>query len=132
MTPEEIKDFNDKLKKQGCYEQGIFSEPYGIPVSIKAPVLYQRYEVGGFSGGNCWGDSAEAFRVESPDDDWVALDAFLELRCPDISYLGYKKVMKLVRTNEDTCPEYYGNSRDYMVKYIVLKDLEDLLESFKG
>lgn len=46
LTQEQIEAIN----KECPYNQGVFREPYGIPVKIKEPVIYCRYEIGGYSG----------------------------------------------------------------------------------
>lgn len=129
MTPKEIKQFNKGLRVPDSSDQGIFSEPWGIPVKIKKPVLYMRYETGGYSGGSCWDNSnPEPYSSNNTENTWVALDKFLDINCPDITYLKYKKIEELVHTNEETEHEYYGNSTDYIVKYIKLSELEDFIE----
>ena len=55
MNQELINKINCKCP----YDQGIFSEPYGIPTHIKELVVYTKYSRGGYSGGSCWGDEAE-------------------------------------------------------------------------
>jgi hypothetical protein len=130
MTPEEIKQFNSDLKER---DQGIFSEPWGIPVRIKEPVMYLRYLIGGVRGGSCWGtENLISYTEESPKDSWKALDVFLEQRYPGITYLQYKKLERLVHTNQETEHEYYGNSNEYMVKYIKLSELEEFISDFVG
>lgn len=120
MTKEEIKEINDKCP----YDQGIFVEPSMIPVEIKEPVIYCRYETGGVSGGSCWGTSdRQRYVNEPPEDRFKVLDLVLEKLKPNITYLQYKKIEKMVKNNEETEREYYGNSTDYMVEYIILSEL---------
>lgn len=125
MTKEEIKAINEKCS----YQNGIFSEPYGVPVHIKEPVIYKRVETGGFSGGNCWGDDAESCTLDY-DNNFEALDLVLEKLKPDISYSRYKMITKLIHTNKETTYEYYGNSTDWKITYIILSELENLLKEF--
>ena len=67
-----------KINKKCPNRQGVFTQPNYIPINIKEPVIYKAQLVGGYSGGNCWGDSAEPFTAEDKDEDWVALDLVLE------------------------------------------------------
>jgi hypothetical protein len=128
MTADEIKIFNEKCP----YGQGIFSEPYGIPTRVKVPVIYSRYETGGMSGGNCWGDEPRYYSEEPPKDRMKVLDLFLEEYFPNITYLQYKKIDALVQDNSGSDNEYYGNSTDWKVEYIILSELEELLAEMKN
>ena len=132
MTPDEIKAFNNSYQKDNQYDhnQGIYSEPNGIPVHIKEPVMYMRYEIGGIEGGSCWEDSdPQPYTKYKLEDEWKALDKFLSMYCPNISYLNYKKIDTLIHTNEETDWEYYGNCTEYRVKYIKLKQLETFIQN---
>lgn len=124
MTKEEIKEINDKCP----YNQGIFVQPSMIPVDIKEPVIYCRYETGGVSGGSCWDSSnPQRYVNEPPEDRFKVLDLVLEKLKPNITYLQYKKIEKMVKNNEETETKYYGNSTDWMVEYIILSELEAFL-----
>lgn len=119
LTPEQIITIN----KMCPYDQGIFVEPYGIPVHIKEPVIYSRYEVSGFSGGGYQDDAdAKSYTVPVPKDKMKVLDIVLKTCFPSISYLDYKEIEGLIQTNEQTTHECYGNSTDYMIEYIILSD----------
>ncbi len=112
----------DKINKKCPYMQGIFTQPNYIPITIKEPVIYKAQLVGGYSGGSCWDDSdPQPFTVNDSEleKDWIALDLVLELLKPDITYLQYKKINKLIHSNTETEHEYYGNSEDYLVEYII-------------
>lgn len=123
LTEEQIKKINDLCP----YNQGIFFQPYGIPVHIKEHVIYSRYNTGGYSGGNCWDDSEPRYYSEDKVPDFVALDLVIKELCPDISYLNFKKIIDLIKDNEDTEYEYYGNSTDYKILYLPLSELYELL-----
>lgn len=123
MTKEEIKEINAKCP----YEQGVFTEPSMIPVHIKEPVVYRRFRTSAMEGGNCWGDSAEYREYDEEKEEWTALDLVLEKLNPNITYLQYKKIDKLIHDNSERQYEYYGNSTDYKVQYIILSELEAFL-----
>lgn len=125
MTKEQI----EKINKECPYEQGIFVEPYGIPVHIKEPVVYMRCETGGVSGGSCWDSSnPQPYTSDEPKPKFKVLDLVLRELKPDLTYLQFREIEDLVHTNEETEYEYYGNSTDYRIEYIILSELEAALE----
>ena len=123
MTQEDINKINSNCP----YEQGIFIEPSMIPVHIKEPVIYSRYKTSGYSGGSYSGGEAEYFQVDEPKDKYRVIEMVLELLKPDIKLSQYKKILSMIHTNEETENEYYGNSDDYKVEYIILSELETYL-----
>jgi len=126
MTKEEIELVNSKCP----YEQGIFVEPWAIPIHIKEPVIYCRYETGGYRGGGYWNDGEPTYYEEdAPDDKFKVLDLVLEILKPNISYLQYKKIENMIHDNYETEYEYYGNSTNWKVEYIILSELEKFLEN---
>ncbi len=133
LTEEQIEKINNLSPMDWqVNEQGVFTEPYGIPVHIKEPVIYCRYGTGGVSGGSCWDSSnPQPYHLEEPKDKMKVLDLVLTELCPNISYLQYKKVEKLIQETWKTEYEYYGNSTDFDIQYIVLSDLYKLLETFE-
>lgn len=132
LNKEQIEKINDSLPYISGMDQGIFTEPYGIPYHIKEPVIYCRYETGGYSGGSCWDDSdPRPYSSDAPKDKMKVLDLVLAELYPRISYLEFKEIQALVHTNSETEFEYYGNSTDWEIEYIVLSELIDLLEHFE-
>lgn len=124
LTDDQIKEINDKCP---C-DQGIFSEPYGIPVHIKEKVIYGRFETGGYSGGSCWNDSEPTpYREEPPKDRFKVLDLVLQVLRPNTTFLEFRMISGLIHDNTETRYEYYGNSTDYMVEYIILSELYEAL-----
>ena len=65
---------------------------------------------------------------EPPKNRLKVLDIVLSKIYPNISYLGYREIEELIHTNEETELEYYGNSSDWKVEYIILSELESLIE----
>ena len=133
MAKEEIKEINNHLCNElNLYDQGIFVQPTFIPTDIKEPVIYTRYETGGYSGGSCWNDNPASYsNKEMSTDKFKVLDVVLEKLCPQITYLQYKKIDSMIHTNEETEREYYGNSTDWKVEYIILSELENYITSLK-
>lgn len=128
MTQEEIEEINEKCPSN----QGIFVQPSMIPVHIKEPVIYCRYETGGYSGGSCWDYSdPRPYTEEPPRDRFKVLELVLEKLKPDITFLQYKKIEEMIHSNEETEYEYYGNSTDWKVEYIILSELEVFLDNIK-
>ena len=122
------KELIDKINKECPSDQGIFKEPYGIPVHIKEPVVYLRYETGGWSGGGYMDECVASPYEVNKIPNFEVLDILLNEIYPNISYLDYKKISKIIHTNEETENEYYGNSTDYHIDYIILSELLKLLE----
>lgn len=128
LTPEQITAIN----KMCPDDQGIFVEPYGIPVNIKEPVIYCRYEVSGYEGGGYQDDAiAQFYTLPIPKDRMKVLDIVLKTYFPSISYLDYKELEELIQINEQTKGEYYGNSTDYKIEYILLSDFYKQIDKIK-
>lgn len=125
FTEEEIQEINNKVP----YEQGIFKEPYGIDTRIKEPVVYMRWVSGGMTGGSCWDGRPRPIETEG-EPNFDVLDVILKKVVPQISYLQYKEVEKLIRESDYNDYHYYGNYDEYSVKFIVLSELEELLKTF--
>jgi hypothetical protein len=120
----------EQINREAPSDQGIFREPWGIPVHIKEPVVYMRWETGGMSGGNCWGDEAHYYESDDPKPKFKILDILFKKFKPEISYLQFREIEELIHTNHETQYEYYGNSENYEVQYILLSELLKKLESF--
>jgi len=131
LTQSQIDEINSKCAYDlDGHSEGIFKEPYGIPVSIKDYVLYCKYESGGYSGGSYHEDSyARPYTSAPPTDKMQVLDLVLKELLPSISYLQFKGINKLIKETEESENEYYGNSTDYIIEYIILEDLYNYLET---
>ena len=129
LTKEQIEKINKEAPMDWqTNEQGVFTEPNGIPNEVKEPVIYMRWETGGVSGGSCWDNSNPQPYTTDGEPSFKVLDLVLKELYPDISYLMFKGIEKLINSNEETDWEYYGNCTEFSIKYIVLSELIDYLE----
>jgi hypothetical protein len=133
LTKEEIEKINSD-KSYDNWKQGIFKQPYGIPVKIKESVIYSRYETGGVSGGSCWGSSDPQpwYSSQTPKDHLKVLDLVLKILKPDITLLEYRMITGLFYNNTETEYEYYGNSTDWYIEYLPLSDLYEALSKINN
>ena len=121
------KEQIERINKNAPYNQGVFFQPYGIPVDVKEPVIYCRYETGGYTGGSCFGGTPRPYSEEPPKDRMRVLDLVLAELCPSVSFLKFREIERLIETNEDTEREYYGNSTEWKIEYIPLSKLYQCL-----
>jgi len=119
----------EQINREAPSDQGIFREPWGIPVHIKEHVIYMRWETGGMTGGSCWGGEPYPYSGD-PKPRFKVLDTVLKMLKPDISFLQFREIEDLIHTNHETKYEYYGNSENYEVEYIILSELITKLEEF--
>lgn len=97
---------------------------------VQGDVLYTSFETGGVQGGGWRDDSTTERYTKSYDAEFHALDSALEMICPEITFLQYKKLLRsdIIKTTEFTENEYYGNSTDYSVKYVETEKLFNYLK----
>ena len=125
LSKEQIEKINElSPMKWQENEQGIFKEPYGIPNHIKEPVIYMRWHTGGVSGGSCWdGSNPQPYTTEASKPKFECIDLVLKELMPNISFLQFREIEKLIQSSTYTDWEYYGNSTDFEIEFIVLSDL---------
>lgn len=95
------------------------------------PCLEVRWTTGGVSGGSCWDSSNPRSYVSSEiPEELNSIDIILEKLNPEITFIQYKRLTAgLVKSDSYSQNEYYGNSTNYAVKRVDLKELyEALLE----
>ena len=124
------KELIDKInaREDVPYEQGIYYQPFGVPDDIKEYVIYSKYTHGGAKGGSCWGDNAEEYTSEKPENHMAILDIVLEEIAPKITFLMYRKIQRLIQSNKEHTWEYYGNYTDDTIEYLKVSDLENFLK----
>ena len=90
--------------------------------------LVQQIEVGGSSGGNCWGgESSRYINTEDLNKNFTDFEEALILLCPELTFANFLALRKdnIVKTQEHTEQEYYGDSTDFLYRYVSLKELYD-------
>lgn len=124
-----FEEFLEKIKAENINVTDTLYLSY--KKEVKGPLIYIEWITGGMSGGSCWGDEASPIETES-EPKFEALDKILTIVCPNISYLGYRKVeSSLIQKGTSYESGYYGNNREYDNKYIILKDLYDFFVNEK-
>lgn len=126
------EEFIKEVNRECPYDQGIFTEPWGIPIRIKEQVIYGRYKTGGVSGGSCWGGENYRYYEDAPNDRMRVLDIILKKIFPNITFLQFREIEKLIHADDNFEDEYYGNSTDYKVEYILVSEFLELIESWKN
>lgn len=97
--------------------------------------LYLEWRTGGQSGGSCWdeGDTDPHYPLDGEKEpEFTDLDKILTELCPKISFLQYKTLSTdMIKYDERTENEYYGNYTNYGIKTVRLGDLYDKLVALK-
>lgn len=135
------KDFLDKVNsvlkfdKYNYPHSKTYSDNYNTAAKSKKSLydmddfIFIEWESGGCSGGSCWDSSDPTpYTNTEPQPEFEDLDKVLSELNPNISYLNYKKLTKLVEREEFRLDEYYGNYTDYVVEKIYLKDIFNFLK----
>jgi hypothetical protein len=74
-------------------------------------------------------NDSHGYTIAEADPNLNILDDVLSDICPNITYLQYKKLIveASVQTQKTSVNEYYGNSSDYLQKYVLLGNLYDAM-----
>lgn len=135
MVEKVIKMINEECRENRLEDQGIFIEPFGIKLSVKEHVLYGRYNTGGMTGGG-WQDDAKLVSYTNgyPDGRFPEVIELTAKRLlPDITEEEITQLYGLVTNNDYTDDsDYYGNTDDYEVRYVILSQFEELIEKFRN
>jgi hypothetical protein len=119
----DYKEFLDRLSDNDIYYLNGISGEY---IKVK-------WVVGGTTGRSCWGGEFKSKPIDELEDepDFDKLDAILELFCPNITYLQYKKLTnELVKYSEyNDGGDWYGNYYEYKVKTVNLKELFEYINA---
>lgn len=92
---------------------------------ITNELVSERWCTGGLTGKNYSGEGESVPVTPDEQPELQQLDAILEIVCPTISFLAYKKLCSNVIATAD-CPtssDYCGNHYNYKVKYFTTHTL---------
>ena len=135
------QEFLDKIKKAE-----IDTKPY-VPFDIdnlfiysdetgkkgkkeQKPFIFQYWISGGKRGGGLNTKPDHAVNGEIAPSSFEDFDKILELIDPNISFLKYKTLYtKVVKEDQETYYEYYGNCSIYSYRLVLLEDLYKALFS---
>lgn len=93
-------------------------EEIGLPKATVASYIGKQWVIGGVGGGNCWASGDHYPRPGETEPEFDELHHILDLCCPTISFLAYKKLITeaMEPTKETEECEYYGNYTRYATK----------------
>jgi hypothetical protein len=96
--------------------------------------IARSWEIGGASGGSCWGTEATVYHGSEPEPEFEALDNILMELMPDIPFLRYKKLMRLIKfeQNIQRVSEYYGNYTEYQWEVVNIRNLYEALQQINN
>lgn len=92
--------------------------------------LFLEWQIGGQSGGSCWDEgSSRYYPLKSEKEpEFQSLDLILTELCPNINITQYKTLCNaVIKYDERSVNEYYGNYTDYGIKRIRFGDLYENL-----
>ena|SRR5215217_3540414 len=95
--------------------------------NVRDGAIVQMHVSGGAQGGNCWGNEAQYFTNSSSAQEFLPLDKILTQVNPQISYLQYREIQKLIVEGSKHESEYYGNHTDYTTYTLDIRKLYDAL-----
>lgn len=123
-------EYNTFLKKVK-QATSISERPSSCSYENKGDYLVHMYETGGMSGGSCWCDDPSEYSVEKIEDDFTKLEDVLTAIVPQLTYLQFKKINRVVKSTEYTDYEYYGNCTYNTILYIAVTELYKILNEME-
>lgn len=105
--------------------------PYDTPEVAKftPTAFYLAFETGGSNGAGCWGGEARSYSTSTEGaDEFTALDQFLEVNFPNIPFLAYRKLVRLMEKFEYRDSDPYDNSTSYQVRALSFDELWSVLD----
>lgn len=81
-------------------------------------VIKVQWETGGFTGGSCWGTAPYAYTSNEDPKDLDLVDAIILQIRRDMPFLEYKALRHLIKHEDYTEYEYYGNYTEYKTNSI--------------
>lgn len=93
---EKLISYIEKINNE-CNNGGISKNPYRLSNVVRKDeyVIYKKWNSHGYSGGNCWNDNPSTYYEGESEPNFDALDKILEVVCPKITSLQYKKLSEI-------------------------------------
>lgn len=101
------------------------ADEYASHQIVKGFGLYTKWEVGGASGGSCWGDEAESYVGDIEPEPFTEFEDFLSEN--NVTLKDYQKIRNLMHHYSWSDCGYYGNYSDYECRYYKLEEVFKLL-----
>jgi hypothetical protein len=96
----------------------------GLTLINNKPAFVNSWHVGGSSGAGYWGDEdLHSYVTGEPEPEWADLTKVLEHFCPSITFLKYKKLMTITKSDSWSRNDYYGNETNYSYRYVFVENL---------
>jgi hypothetical protein len=120
-------NFEEFMNKYGYkFDKVNLHRSYWFREENEKPIIGCSIEwvTGGITGGSCWGGENVRSRSGELEPNFDGLDRILEEICPNITFLQYKRICQdIVKEDDYTQNEYYGNCTEYKIKYFSAEDL---------
>ena len=126
---ETIKEHKINFRRDNAYDMNDYSWMRSKSDTVKRDYIHEDWIVGGMTGCNCWGDNDDRSVTAEEEPEFEYLDVILSIFCPNITFLNYKqKILPLIKTEDYTQNEYYGNHYDKRRKVIFLDELYEVVK----
>lgn len=129
-----FKQFIEKFDDYWSYpykakQKDNYNLPYEQRIDKTKPRLEVSWTTGGACGGNCWNDNPPESHMLSaePEPEMENLDKILQEVAPNLTYLQYRMISGLLKRDEHTEWEYYGNYTNSAEKSLDARELYDTL-----
>jgi hypothetical protein len=97
--------------------------------SFKGDAIFEQWTTGGMGGGSCWEDGGHYAVEGEPEPEFESLDKIIVSICPNITFIQYKKLCReVIKRDEYTNNEYYGNYSRESIKYVLIEQLYNALK----
>ena len=108
-------------------ELGIVPIDYNQPADEPALIITWKR---GYQRDSEWGTpETEKCEYNEPEPELLSLETFAEAVCPDIGFLTFRKMERLVKRLDVDERDGYGLTEFMSYKYISLKQLHDFMEA---
>lgn len=102
---------------------------HSFPQYVGKEVIYIEWTTGGVSGGSCWDSSnPQPYTSSETEPHFEELDDLLQELRPNLTFLEFRRLeSKCIHSYTYSVTEYYGNSTNYAIKFVVLDELKEFI-----